>query len=643
MKKLLLCGLAITVALSVSAQNRVAGKKQIPLANASRYNKVAKATKSSVLIDNFTPLSSAKLPSISNHAGQKSTGAVTESVIGNTVYDLQSNRGPARRVVNNGDGTISAAWTFAANATGYPDRGPATNYYDGSSWGSIPTVRITSVRTGFANLAVSGGNEYIAVHNGSGQGVLSKRPKGSGAWTDYTPIGNPPSTDVWFRMAAGGPNGNTIHAIVNAQGSGTTPVLGQNGPLTYSRSNDGGLTWDIASVLLPGFDSSFYAGVSAENYSIDCSGNTVVIVAADLLTDVVMFKSTDNGTTWTKTIIEASPCPAYNLAADFASLISDVNNDGVADTILTNAGDPNVTLDPNGNAHVTWSAMTAFDNDTTAGTSLGLFLTANPGIFYWNEVTGGAPQIVAGLVDQNNDGVFTLATGNGTDLPFGRYGNGGLTIHPQIGFNGSTIYLSYSAVSEITDTLNYGANLRHIFVTASTDNGATWTIPLDVVPSAAQGGDGEYQEAVWPSIAKSNSGCIHIVYQRDPAPEYFVNNTSVYGPQNTSVNDIIYVCVPEVDVLSVNEVASSSESFTMSQNYPNPFTGSTSFDINLKKASDVTVEVYNVLGKLVSTNNYSLTSGSNKLSIDGNGLNAGLYTYSVKVGAEKVTRTMMVK
>jgi hypothetical protein len=643
MKKLLLCGLAITVALSVSAQNRVAGKKQIPLANASRYNKVAKATKSNVGIDNFTPLSSAKLPSINNHSGQKSAGAVTETVIGNTVYDLQSNRGPARRIVNNGDGTISAAWTFSANASGYPDRGTGYNYYDGSSWGTIPAGRLEALRTGFTNIAVSGGNEYTLTHNGTGQGVLLKRTKGAGAWTAYSPVGNPPSTDVWFRMAAGGPNGNTIHAIVNAQGSGTTPVLGQSGPLTYSRSNDGGLTWDIASVVLPGADSSFYAGFSAENYSIDCSGNTVVIVAADLMTDVVMFKSTDNGTTWNKTIIDAAAIPAYNTTADYAPLISDVDNDGVADTILTSAGDPNVTLDPNGNAHVTWSAMTAFDDDTTAGTSLGIFLTTDPGIFYWNEVTGGAPQIVAGLVDQNNDGVFTLATGNGTDLPFGRYGNGGLVIHPQIGFNGSSIYIAYSAVSEVTDTLNYGANLRHIFVTGSTDNGATWTEPLDIVPSAAQGGDGEYQEAVWPSIAKSNGGCIHIVYQRDPAPEYFVNNTSVYGPQNTSTNDIIYVCVPENDVLSVNEVASSSESFTMSQNYPNPYTGTTSFDINLKNSSDVTVEVYNVLGKLVSTNNYSLNAGSNKVSIDANGFTSGLYTYSVKVGAEKVTRTMMVK
>ncbi len=639
MKKLLLCGVALSVALSVSAQNRVGNK--VPLANASRYNKVAKAEKQTTGIDNYTPLRAVTTPSAHATAGYKTSATLSEYVIGNTVYDLQSNRGPARRLVNNGDGTLSAAWTFSANASGYPDRGTGYNYYDGTAWGAIPTTRVEGVRTGFANMSVIGGNEYTLTHNGSGSGVLSKRTKGSGAWTAYTPVGGtPPSTDVWFRMAAGGANNNTIHAIVNSQGSGTTPVLGQNGPLTYSRSQDGGATWDIQHVVLPGCDSAYYAGFSAENYSIDCRGDVVVIVAADLMCDVVMWKSTDNGTTWTKTVIEAAPIPAYNTAADYAPLISDADGDGIADTILSNAGDPNVTLDNNNMAHVTWSSMSCLDDDTTAGTSLGVFLTTS-GINYWNE-NMTAPAEVAGLVDQNGDGTFTLPAGDGTNLSFGRYGNGGLTIHPQIGFDGNNnVFLVYSAVSEITDTINYNAALRHIFLTYSTDMGATWTTPEDLVPSAAQGGDGEYQEGVWPSIARDNGSNVYIVYQRDPAPEYFVNNTSIYGPQNTSVNDII--CVTWANPVGVNEVTKSS-SFSMSQNFPNPFNGSTRFELNLKNNADVTVEVYNVLGKLVKSMNLTdLTAGINTVSLDLTGLNSGLYTYSVTVGSEKLTRTLMVK
>jgi hypothetical protein len=639
MKKLLLCGIALTVALSVSAQNRAGNK--VTLKNASRYNKVANAQMQTTGIDNYTPVRVPAAPSASVSQSYRTSATQTEFVIGNTLYDLQSNRGPARRLVNNGDGTISAAWTFSANQSGYPDRGTGYNYYDGTAWGALPTARIEGVRTGFANIAVSGGNEYSLCHNGTGAGVLLTRTKGAGAWTTYTPAGGTsPGSDVWWRLASGGANGNTVHAIVNSQGSGTTPILGQNGPLTYSRSQDGGATWDIQHVVLPGCDSSFYAGFSAENYSIDCSGNTVVIAACDLMCDVVMWKSTDNGTTWTKTIIEAAPIAAYNTAADYAPLTSDVDGDGVADTILSNAGDMNVTLDNNGMVHATWSLMRCLDDDTTAGTSLGVFLTTS-GIMYWNEGMS-APAEVAGLVDQNGDGQFTLPAGNGTDLPFGRYGNGGLTIHPQIGFDGNNnVFLVYSAVSEATDTINYNAALRHIFLTYSTDMGATWSVAEDLVPSAAQGGDGEYQEAVWPSIAKNNGNAVSIVYQRDPCPEYFVNNTSVYGPQNTSTNDIIFVSW--TNPVGVSEVATAN-SFSMSQNYPNPVNGTTRFELNLNANSDVTVELYNVLGKLVKTETLNnLNAGSNVITLDLAGFNAGLYTYSVTVGAEKLTRTLMVK
>ena len=639
MKKLLLCGIALTVALSVSAQNRAGNK--VTLKNASRYNKVAKAQMQTTGIDNYTPVRVPAAPSASVSQSYRTSATQSEFVIGNTLYDLQSNRGPARRIVNNGDGTISAAWTFSANQSGYPDRGTGYNYYDGSAWGAIPTARLEGVRTGFTNMSVSGGNEYTLTHNGSGAGVLLTRTKGAGAWTTYTPVGGTsPGTDVWWRLATGGANGNTVHAIVNSQGSGTTPILGQNGPLTYSRSQDGGVTWDIQHVVLPGCDSSFYAGFSAENYSIDCSGNTVVIGACDLMCDVVYWKSTDNGTTWTKTIIEAAPIAAYNTAADYAPLISDVDGDGVGDTILSNAGDMNVTLDNNGMVHATWSLMRCLDDDTTAGTSLGVFLTTS-GIMYWNEGMS-APAEVAGLVDQNGDGQFTLPAGNGTDLPFGRYGNGGLTIHPQIGFDANNnVFLVYSAVSEATDTINYNAALRHIFLTYSTDMGATWSVAEDLVPSAAQGGDGEYQEGVWPSIAKSNDNNVHVVYQRDPCPEYFVNNTSVYGPQNTSTNDIIYVSW--ANPVGVSEIAKAN-SFTMSQNYPNPVNGTTRFELNLNANSDVTVELYNVLGKLVKTETLNnLNAGSNVITLDLAGFNAGLYTYSVTVGAEKLTRTLMVK
>jgi hypothetical protein len=85
-------------------------------------------------------------------------------------------------------------------------------------------------------------------------------------------------------------------------------------------------------------------------------------------------------------------------------------------------------------------------------------------------------------------------------------------------------------------------------------------------------------------------------------------------------------------------------SFTVSANYPNPFTGKTSFDINLKNAADVSVEVSNILGEVLSFTKYShLNTGVHTLTIDGDKFSAGIYMYRVKAGNDVVTRKMTVQ
>jgi len=101
--------------------------------------------------------------------------------------------------------------------------------------------------------------------------------------------------------------------------------------------------------------------------------------------------------------------------------------------------------------------------------------------------------------------------------------------------------------------------------------------------------------------------------------------------------------VANLVIIGVSEIDATT-SFTLGQNFPNPFNGSTQFNLNLVKSSDVTVEVYSVVGKMVKTNSYSnLQAGQNTIAINASDLSAGLYTYRVIVGTEKATRTMVVK
>lgn len=87
-----------------------------------------------------------------------------------------------------------------------------------------------------------------------------------------------------------------------------------------------------------------------------------------------------------------------------------------------------------------------------------------------------------------------------------------------------------------------------------------------------------------------------------------------------------------------------NELFALSQNYPNPFHNSTSIDLQLKKTSNVSIEVYNVMGqKSMHDQNKHLSAGSYTFNIDGSNLSPGIYFYTIKAEGFFVTRKMTVE
>lgn len=102
-------------------------------------------------------------------------------------------------------------------------------------------------------------------------------------------------------------------------------------------------------------------------------------------------------------------------------------------------------------------------------------------------------------------------------------------------------------------------------------------------------------------------------------------------------------CTP----LSLNPVVQGipgAVSFGVSANYPNPFSGKTMVDVTLPEASDVTIEISNAIGQMLSSFSYkNLNAGINSITIDGATLSKGLYFYTVKAGNKSVTKTMSVE
>lgn len=71
--------------------------------------------------------------------------------------------------------------------------------------------------------------------------------------------------------------------------------------------------------------------------------------------------------------------------------------------------------------------------------------------------------------------------------------------------------------------------------------------------------------------------------------------------------------------------------FYLYQNYPNPFNPTTTINYSIPKTSFVSIEVYDVLGKRVSTLvNEEKTAGNYSIKFDGRNLSSGIYFYRLQ-------------
>jgi flagellar hook assembly protein FlgD len=88
--------------------------------------------------------------------------------------------------------------------------------------------------------------------------------------------------------------------------------------------------------------------------------------------------------------------------------------------------------------------------------------------------------------------------------------------------------------------------------------------------------------------------------------------------------------------------------FTVLQNYPNPFTTGTEFQVGLPAPSDVTVEIYDVAGRRVgSLSVRDAAAGWQRIPFAGRddrggALASGVYFYRITANGSTVTRKMVI-
>jgi hypothetical protein len=83
--------------------------------------------------------------------------------------------------------------------------------------------------------------------------------------------------------------------------------------------------------------------------------------------------------------------------------------------------------------------------------------------------------------------------------------------------------------------------------------------------------------------------------------------------------------------------------FGLGQNYPNPFNPTTTISYSLAKRSDVTIEVFNLVGQKVTTvHEGSLEAGMHEFTWDGSSSASGVYFYRLTAGDYVETRKMIL-
>ena len=562
--------------------------------------------------------------------------AVDETEIGGTVYDLQSNTLLGNRIHMFQDGSMGAIWTMGISATAFPGRGTGYNFFDGTSWGSAPTARIESLRTGWPSYAPLGiDGELVVSHDFAASELyyLTRDTKGTGAWSETLfSYSSGPSTLSWARATTSGSDNNYIHMVANS----VNEYEGMASALVYSRSEDAGASWDIENTILDGMTSTEYLDIGADEYVwAEQKNGTIALLVGGAWHDLFMMKSDDNGDSWDKTVIWEHPYPLFDW---------DVT---ITDTFFCCDNSASICLDNDGNAHVVFgiSRVAHFDVGNTYN-----YWPYYDGVGYWNETMPAFSGDIHSLAppqygyaasemveDVNYIGWMQDVDGSGTidlNTDIMAYRELGPSTMPSIYVDENDfIYVFFASTTEtyVFDVYNY----KHIWARAYADG--AWTDFMDLTNDITH----IFDECVYPQLTQySNDDYLHYIYNADVTPGLALDEDHGYQDNRT-----IYGKLPKSDLIigfGQKELEVPSENVQVSQNFPNPVKSATMIKVTLESSCNLNLEVTNLLGQLVISEELGeFTAGSHDLSINLKGQEAGIYFYTVSDGKTSITKRLI--
>lgn len=627
MKKLLCFSLVFCIGLLGYAQERATLPKEV------RNLAVKKAPFS---------VSERSLDAFENPA-LKSPLSPVETELGDSWYDWQTNATMQNRFYYFSDGTFGATWMNGYNYPNFNDRGTAYTYFDGNDWSGFSTERIESQRSGWGNYWPLGENGEIIISHISGgndDGLLVNRriEKGSGEWDEYLFLGPEGGESIiWPYCITTGIDNNTIHLLVMTRpvGDGGSLYQGIDGAMLYSRSSDGGNTWEIQNTVIPELSSDNFASFSPDQYAFaPPRGGVLAFVVGGTFTEAFLMKSLDGGDTWEKTMIWEHPYPMW--AGE------------VTDTFYCPDGSWDIKLDNSGMAHCVFGINRAYSDGS--GTFWFPFID---GVGYWNETMPAFSGTLDALIPYDEPGSEMIEDYNligwspdldgngeldlvGTSIDnIGRYYLGFSSMVQLVVGESNQLYVIWSSVTEGYD--NELQNFRHLWARVSPDGGTTWGPFTDLTEDIMH----VFDECIWPDAAiNSDPDKLYLIYQRDLEP-----GMALAGDEDPwGSNYWNFMEVNKDEITGIKKQEETIPAIKVHQNFPNPFTGKTVIRFDLDVESMVSLDVMNIMGQVVyQTVPETLPAGSHRMNFNGDGLAEGVYFYTIKTENYEVTSKMVIE
>jgi len=99
--------------------------------------------------------------------------------------------------------------------------------------------------------------------------------------------------------------------------------------------------------------------------------------------------------------------------------------------------------------------------------------------------------------------------------------------------------------------------------------------------------------------------------------------------------------ITKTENLSIRAHGAGQNSIALT-NFPNPFNEQTTIQFDISEETSTTLTLYDMSGKIITKilDNEILSQGKHEVSFNGNGLDAGVYYYTIQAGTYTGTQRM---